>query len=231
MPSATTIYELDVRCSSDHDCVSSDSLQVTVVSRPVAEAGPDAHVCEGESVVLDGSGSSAASFPGVLEYRWREGAAVIRVWSADPRVLVTPPATAAFELVVRCSSLIDCASLDAMTVIVGAFPEARAGDDELFCNEDYIDLDAGTRQRALDAGISELNGRESLMWSNIKISATGWKDDATTFGAVDTDLGIEYIWTAGPDVTGGTIKFGPSGAQVSLNRSESTDSSPGFWNR
>jgi prepilin-type N-terminal cleavage/methylation domain-containing protein len=95
----------------------------------------------------------------------------------------------------------------------------------------YIDLDAGTRQKAIDAGISELNGRETLMWSNIKISSTGWEDDPTTFGAVNTDLGVEYIWMAGPDVTGGTIKFGLSGAPTALNRTQSTDNSPGFWER
>ena len=95
----------------------------------------------------------------------------------------------------------------------------------------YIDLDAGTRQRAIDAGISELNGRETLTWSNIKISVTGWQDDATTFGTINTDLGVEYIWTAGPDASGGTIKLGPSGAPVALRRTESTEINPGFWER
>jgi prepilin-type N-terminal cleavage/methylation domain-containing protein len=95
----------------------------------------------------------------------------------------------------------------------------------------YIDLDAGSRQKAIDAGISELNGRESLTWSNIKISVTGWEDDATTFGSINTDLGADYIWTAGPNITGGTIKFGQSGAPVALNRTQSTDTRPGYWQR
>jgi len=95
----------------------------------------------------------------------------------------------------------------------------------------YIDLDAGTRQKAIDAGISELNGRESLTWSNIKISVTGWQDDATTFGTINIDLGVDYIWTVGPDASGGTIKFGPSGAPVALNRIQSTENCPGFWER
>jgi prepilin-type N-terminal cleavage/methylation domain-containing protein len=33
----------------------------------------------------------------------------------------------------------------------------------------YISLDESARQRAIDAGIAELNGRETLTWSNIKI--------------------------------------------------------------
>jgi prepilin-type N-terminal cleavage/methylation domain-containing protein len=95
----------------------------------------------------------------------------------------------------------------------------------------YIDLDAGTRQKAIEAGISELNGRESLTWSNLKISVTGWQDDATMFGTINTDLGVDYIWTAGPDASGGTIKFGPSGTPVALNRTQSTENRPGFWQR
>jgi prepilin-type N-terminal cleavage/methylation domain-containing protein len=95
----------------------------------------------------------------------------------------------------------------------------------------YIDLDAGTRQKAIDAGISELNGRESLTWSNLKISVTGWQDDAATFGTMNTDLGVEYIWTAGPDASGGTIKFGLSGAPVPLSRTQSTEIRPGYWQR
>ena len=95
----------------------------------------------------------------------------------------------------------------------------------------YIDLDAGSRQKAIEAGIAELNGRENLTWSNIKISVTGWQDDTTTFGSINTDLGGDYIWTAGPDASGGTIKFGPSGVPVPLSRTQSTYTQPGYWQR
>jgi prepilin-type N-terminal cleavage/methylation domain-containing protein len=46
----------------------------------------------------------------------------------------------------------------------------------------YVDLDDNARLRAIDAGISELNGREGLAWSNIKLTPTGWEDDVTLFG-------------------------------------------------
>ena len=93
----------------------------------------------------------------------------------------------------------------------------------------YIDLDANTRQRAIDAGIAELNGRESLAWSNTKLSITGWEDDATFFTTYDKFLGDEYIWTIGPDPSGGEIKFGFSGDPVALTRTESTTFHPGHW--
>ena len=96
----------------------------------------------------------------------------------------------------------------------------------------YIDLDDNARNRAIDAGISELNGREGLAWSNIKLTPDNWQDDQTTFDSYDKDLGSQYIWTPGdPVLTGGEIKFGVSGAPVNLNRSPSTSSQPGKWSK
>ena len=38
----------------------------------------------------------------------------------------------------------------------------------------YIDLEANAKLRAVDAAVSELNGRESLTWADVKISSTGY---------------------------------------------------------
>ena len=34
----------------------------------------------------------------------------------------------------------------------------------------YIDLETNAKRRAIDAAVSELNGRENLTWANVKIS-------------------------------------------------------------
>jgi prepilin-type N-terminal cleavage/methylation domain-containing protein len=47
----------------------------------------------------------------------------------------------------------------------------------------FINLDANAKDRAIDSGISEINGRESLVWADIKVSPAGWSDDATLFTA------------------------------------------------
>jgi prepilin-type N-terminal cleavage/methylation domain-containing protein len=83
-------------------------------------------------------------------------------------------------------------------------------------------------QRALVAGISELNARESLTWTNMKMSPAGWTNDAELFAAVDTNLGDDYDWTAGPNILGGTLSF-DSESKV-LNRAASTSTSWGRWN-
>ena len=95
----------------------------------------------------------------------------------------------------------------------------------------YISLDESAKQRAINAGIAELNGRETLTWSNLKISEAGWADDDQTFADLDTNLGDDYHWAVGdPDETGGTLNFKDSAA-VTLTRTASTDVQPGQWGR
>ena len=101
----------------------------------------------------------------------------------------------------------------------------------------YIDLEANAKERAIDAAISELNGRESLTWADQKISASGY--DPTT-GDTDVwtrvapagtiNLGIDYTWTANPaQGAGGELNF--KGTAVTLVRTPSDVSTPGTWTR
>ena len=96
----------------------------------------------------------------------------------------------------------------------------------------YVSVDESARQKAIEAGISELNGRETLTWSNEKISVSGWVSDEKTFGLVDKNLGTNYRWdSADPaDVSGGTLIFKES-SSAPLTRSESTNVRPGSWSR
>ena len=95
----------------------------------------------------------------------------------------------------------------------------------------YIDLTANAQQRALDAGIAELNGRETLQWADVKLSNTGWTADTDVFGATIYNLETPYTWTGGtPTATGGELNYG-TGASVTLTRTASTATSPGRWTR
>lgn len=95
----------------------------------------------------------------------------------------------------------------------------------------YISLDESAKQKGLDAAIAELNGRETLTWSNEKISGSGWISDDKTFGLINYDLGSDYTWDVGdPDKTGGTLSFKES-VSVPLTRNESTQIVPANWRR
>jgi prepilin-type N-terminal cleavage/methylation domain-containing protein len=95
----------------------------------------------------------------------------------------------------------------------------------------YLSIDESARQRAIDAGIAELNGRETLTWSNMKITSTGYTDDTTLFSELDKTLGQDYSWQGGsPTRNGGTLKFRES-TLIPLTRNTSTFTKPGYWSR
>ena len=85
-------------------------------------------------------------------------------------------------------------------------------------------------ERALHLGIKELNIRESLTWSNIKISTDGYTNDEDLWSLIvpRLDLGGKYHWNPGPHISdGGTLHF--ESRAIALNRQPSTPSSAGKW--
>ena len=94
----------------------------------------------------------------------------------------------------------------------------------------FINLDTNAKDRAIDSGISEINGRESLVWADIKVSPAGWSDDATLFAAMNTSLGADYSWTVAASEGGGSLSF-QSGTPIVLIRTASTGLQPAKWER
>ena len=104
----------------------------------------------------------------------------------------------------------------------------------------FIDLEANANERALDAAIGELNGRENLVWANAKISIAGYDpstgDDAvweimkSDPGNNYPDLGGDYSWlTPLPNQTGGSLQFDQG--VVQLIRLKSSTTSAAKWER
>jgi prepilin-type N-terminal cleavage/methylation domain-containing protein len=81
--------------------------------------------------------------------------------------------------------------------------------------------------QALSSGIKELNIRESLTWTNLKISSPGYTKDEDLFPLIDTDLGGGYNWNPGPTSGGGTLHF--RAQSKPLTRIASTETSAGKW--
>lgn len=90
-----------------------------------------------------------------------------------------------------------------------------------------IDLEGTSSNRALEAGVMELNAREKLTWADFKFSQNGWTNDNAIFTAIDNNLGAGYSWIAGPDASGGTLQF--NSKTVVLTRTASTEVSAGLW--
>jgi len=106
----------------------------------------------------------------------------------------------------------------------------------------YIDLETNAKNRAIDAGISELNGRESLVWADAKISNQAFETDpdfdSYVFGRMNFDLNPpgataqDYTWVGERTATGGKLKFkGSPDEGVALTRTPATRSQPASWRR
>ena len=91
----------------------------------------------------------------------------------------------------------------------------------------FIDLSANSTQKALQAGVAELNSRENLLWLNIKKSGIGWVDDAAVFSQIDTDLGPNYHWSPIAEIHGGMLHF--KDQMIKLKRIASTAASAARW--
>jgi prepilin-type N-terminal cleavage/methylation domain-containing protein len=104
----------------------------------------------------------------------------------------------------------------------------------------YIDLETNAKQKAIDAAISELNGRESLTWADTKISTSGWVSDTQVWDAVRKgntwpDLGLDYVFTTGSVTPGSdsnvTLSFKGGNPAVGITRTPSLTDRPGTWKR
>jgi len=91
----------------------------------------------------------------------------------------------------------------------------------------YIDISDLAEDRALGAGMTELNSRETLTWTNQKFAPGGYTNDADTWTAMNTNIGPAYSWIAGPDASGGTLGFGTQ--TMILTRNVSTTFAAARW--
>lgn len=91
----------------------------------------------------------------------------------------------------------------------------------------FEQLSDTARARALATGLKELNIRESMVWTNMKISSVGYTMDENVFALVDKNLGAKYKWNPGPTIDGGTLHF--ENQSIGLTRAYSNGTSAARW--
>lgn len=99
----------------------------------------------------------------------------------------------------------------------------------------YLDAETSSKMRALDMGVSEMNGRETLTWALVKLSTTGYVDDNQLWARLLVEPGIslgpDYDWSLDPpSLTNkkGTLRF-KNDVWVTLVRNSSNIETPGRW--
>jgi prepilin-type N-terminal cleavage/methylation domain-containing protein len=93
-------------------------------------------------------------------------------------------------------------------------------------------LERDVKNKAIEAAVSELNGRESLAWADVKVSATGYDEtigDQEVWNRLDLKLGKEYTGFNPTIDGGGTIIY--RGEIFPVSRTPSTRARPAKWTR
>ncbi|MBL4703981.1 MAG: gliding motility-associated C-terminal domain-containing protein, partial [Flavobacteriales bacterium] len=109
-------------------CTSLDSLIVTVNPLPLADAGVDTGICDGDSIQLQATGGSG--------YVWSPTGTLSSSVISNP--IATPLVTT--EYIVQVTDSNGCVANDSITVTVNALPIANAGPDLSICIGDTVGL-------------------------------------------------------------------------------------------
>lgn len=101
----------------------------------------------------------------------------------------------------------------------------------------YMDAETASKYRAIDMGVSEMNGRETMSWALVKLSIEGYRDDDQVWTQLlagpGIDLGPDYDWDLdrpGPANKKGTLRF-KRDVFSPLSRNLSTVETPARWRR
>lgn len=118
-----------VKVTTVGGCINTDSTMVSVNRLPVADAGSNASVCEGNSVVLNATGG--------VSYTWTPADGLSNAFIAQPTA--SPAATTLYT--VSVSSQFNCMAKDTVRITVLQKPVADAGPDKKMTAGQAIQLD------------------------------------------------------------------------------------------
>lgn len=122
-PSSSTNYIVTV--TNSYGCTAMDNVTVNVNATPIANAGADQTICNGQVTTVTASGGSS--------YLWNTG-------TGTSSIVVSPTSTTTYTVTVTGSN--GCTASDNVVVYVNASPVANAGPDQSICTGQSISLTA-----------------------------------------------------------------------------------------
>jgi gliding motility-associated-like protein len=165
-PTVTTTYTLNV---SSAGCTSSDDITITFNPLPVADAGPDQSICDGEVTLMAASGGT--------QYAWSPITDLAN--PASPTTQASPLMVTNYTVTVTDAN--GCVNTDNMTITVDPLPAVNAGVDDSMCNGQNVQLDASGAVNYSWSPIAGLN-------NPISATPTFNGNATTTFTVTGTDI-------------------------------------------
>ncbi|MEO6166965.1 MAG: gliding motility-associated C-terminal domain-containing protein, partial [Chitinophagales bacterium] len=115
--------EFIVTGTDTNGCSAMDTMQITVLPLPIAGAGNDTAICEGNSTVLNGSGGTS--------YLWSPSTSLDNDTISQPTA--TPSTTTTYTVTVKDAS--GCSAIDSVTVVVSSIPVVTiTGLNDTYCS-------------------------------------------------------------------------------------------------
>lgn len=200
-PTSTTTYV--VNALDVNGCDATDSVTVSVQQLPVANAGTDVDICEGETVQLTASGGTT--------YSWSPANTLSNGSIATP--IASPTSTTTYVVVV--SDQVGCSDSDTVQVVVNALPTINAGPDGQVCNGVGFGLNAtgGTSYSWTPvAGLSNANIANPIATPLVPTTYTVTGTDAN--GCSNTDDAVVDVFVV--NAVGDTLVCIGDAAQIGV---------------
>ncbi|TNF30640.1 MAG: T9SS type B sorting domain-containing protein, partial [Bacteroidetes bacterium] len=189
-PEVTTTYI--VVATDANNCVSTDSVTITVQPLPVANAGADTSICVGECVTLQASGGDT--------YSWSPATGLSDPSASDPESCLF----ASEEYVLVATDANGCSNTDTVVVTVNPLPNVNAGPDETLCLGESVQLQAtgaDTYDWSPSAGLSDTSIANPTAEPSVPTAYVVEGTDANGCASTDTVLVDVFV----VDAIGDTI--------------------------
>ncbi|WP_066758542.1 PKD domain-containing protein [Crocinitomix algicola] len=183
----TETFTLTLTGTDAFGCTNTDEILITVHDLPLVEAGDDTLICEGEEVVLIGTGAGVGAV-----YTWTDD-----VVDGTPFI---PAVTATY--IVTGTDINGCENTDEVAVVVNAAPPVVAGPDQSVCIGDVVFLNGAGA--GVDAEYIWSDGIEDGAPFIPDYTATYTVTGTDEYGCVGTDDVVVTVMplpiiSAGPD--------------------------------
>lgn len=164
-------------------CQGTDQIDVTVYAIPTVDAGIDQTVCQGDAVILSGSGASS--------YVWNNG--ISDGMSFNPSV-------GSDYYIVTGTDANGCQNTDSVLVTTNPNPVLTVSPDQYFCAGDQVDLTAsGANSYDWDSGASTASTYSFSPLANITIPVIGTSNGCSTTAYINLTLDDPGEVDAGQD--------------------------------
>lgn len=177
-PTQTTVFQLTIADSLG--CTSTDTVQITVLENPTADAGSPKKICGGESVTLGGS-PSATGGAGGYTYLWLPNQFISSTSQANPTFSTSAVGTYTYTLQIFDAK--GCVGIDSIPITVSPGVTVDAGIGGVICAGESVNL-GGQPTASGGTGVLSYNWSPSSAVDNSSASNPTASPNTTTIFTV-----------------------------------------------